>query len=159
MLKYGNNENEMLLFLKNAEDELKNIELSDKRINELSDELEESKQKLISKGKKLSETRLKAAEIFKNNVCKVLKYLNMPDVEFIVGINQGRYTKNGCDDVEFLISANRGELPKPLHKIASGGELSRIMLAIKSSLADTDGVDTMIFDEIDTGISGLLQIK
>ena len=78
----------------------------------------------------------------------------MEGVEFTAQIEQGRYTKNGCDTVEFMINANKGEQAKPLHKIASGGELSRIMLAIKSCLAEVDGVDTMIFDEIDTGISG-----
>ena len=78
----------------------------------------------------------------------------MPNVQFIINVNRERYTRHGCDAVEFLISANAGESVKPLHKIASGGELSRTMLAIKSVLADKDDVDTRIFDEIDTGISG-----
>ena len=78
----------------------------------------------------------------------------MPNVKFVVNVNREKYTRHGCDAVEFLISANAGESVKPLHKIASGGELSRTMLAIKSVLADKDDVDTLIFDEIDTGISG-----
>ena len=78
----------------------------------------------------------------------------MPSVRFTVDIKKGRYTKRGCDNVEFLISANEGESVKPLAKIASGGELSRVMLAIKSVLLDKDRIGTMIFDEIDTGISG-----
>ena len=78
----------------------------------------------------------------------------MPDVRFEVSINKGRYTKRGCDEIEFLIGTNAGEAVKPLCKIASGGELSRVMLAIKSVLADYDDVDTLIFDEIDSGISG-----
>ena len=78
----------------------------------------------------------------------------MPNVKFAVDFQKGKYTKNGCDVVEFVISANAGESLKPLHKIASGGELSRVMLAIKSILLDKDPVGTMIFDEIDTGISG-----
>lgn len=154
MLKYGNSEEEMLEFLDNSRKELENITFSDKRCAELEAELELSKEKLIEYGDQLTETRIKAAGKFKKDVSAVLEYLNMQGVEFFANINQGRYTKNGCDIVEFMISANMGEEPKPLHKIASGGELSRIMLAIKSSLADSDGVDTMIFDEIDTGISG-----
>ena len=78
----------------------------------------------------------------------------MPNVRFVVKLEDIGLTENGRDGVEFLISANVGEEPKPLAKIASGGELSRIMLAIKNVLAETDGVDTMIFDEIDTGVSG-----
>lgn len=154
MLKYGNSEELLLDSLNKAEKELESITFSDKRYAELSVLLDESKEKLIEKGKKLTDSRIKAAERFKNDVTAVLNYLNMQGVEFFADITQGRYTKNGCDTVEFLISANKGENTKPLHKIASGGELSRIMLAIKSSLADTDSVDTMIFDEIDTGISG-----
>ena len=154
MLKYGNSEEEMLGFLDNARKELENITFSDKRAIELEAELEASKERLIALGTILTESRVKAAEKFKNDVCGILAYLNMPGVEFFADIKQGRYTKNGCDTVEFMISANKGETPKPLHKIASGGELSRIMLAIKSALSDSDNVDTMIFDEIDTGISG-----
>ena len=154
MLKYGNSEEAILDYLDNARKELENINFSDKRSAELSVQLESSKERLIEKGKKLTESRIKAAEKFKKDVSSVLNYLNMQGVEFFANITQGRYTKNGCDTVEFMISANKGETPKPLHKIASGGELSRIMLAIKSSLADSDSVDTMIFDEIDTGISG-----
>ena len=154
MLKYGNSEEKMLEFLDDAKAELENITFSDKRSLELSNELEVSKERLIKMGNKLTDTRVQAAEKFKNDVLSVLEYLNMKGVDFFADINQGRYTKNGCDTVEFMISANSGETAKPLHKIASGGELSRIMLSIKSALADTCGVDTMIFDEIDAGISG-----
>ncbi len=154
MLKYGNSEEEMLDFLKNAKAQLEGITFSDKRSIELSGELEASKERLIKRGEELTKTRVLAADKFENDVLSVLEYLNMQGVKFFADINQGRYTKNGCDTVEFMISANSGESAKPLHKIASGGELSRIMLSIKSALADTCGVDTMIFDEIDTGISG-----
>ena len=85
---------------------------------------------------------------------EVLNLLDMPNVRFEIKVNRDKYTRHGCDAVEFLISANAGESVKPLNKIASGGELSRIMLAIKSVLADRDDIDTLIFDEIDTGISG-----
>ena len=83
----------------------------------------------------------------------------MPNVKFKVNIERGTYTKNGCDIIEFLISTNLGEDLRPLAKIASGGELSRIMLAIKSVLSNKDDVETLIFDEIDTGISGQAAIK
>lgn len=154
MLKYGNSEEQMLEFLANAQSGLDNITFSDKRAAELADELENSKQRLVKLGAALTATRKKTAEKFEKSVTEILGYLNMPSVTFKVDIKSGRYTKNGCDTVEFMISANKGETVKPLHKIASGGELSRTMLAIKSVLLDKDPVGTMIFDEIDTGLSG-----
>lgn len=154
MLKYGNSEEEMLEFLSKAQGELENISFSEKRVLELYDQLDYSKQQLILKGEKLTQSRKAAILKFENKVCEILEYLNMPGVKFTVNIEKGRYTKNGCDEVEFMISANKGEEIKPLHKIASGGELSRTMLAIKSVLLDKDNVGAMIFDEIDTGISG-----
>ena len=154
MLKYGDDEVKMLDFLAKAKDELEKIEYSDKRINELSIELDASTERLISCGEKLTQTRIKAAERFSIQVCDVLSSLDMPNVKFSINVNQDKYARNGCNSIEFLISANAGESVKPLHKIASGGELSRTMLAIKSVLADKDDVDTLIFDEIDTGISG-----
>lgn len=154
MLKYGNDEQKMLDFLENARTELDKIVCSDKRIAELGAELDASTERLISLGEKLTETRIKAAKQFSKQVSEVLCGLDMPNVQFAINVNKDRYSKHGCDAVEFLISANAGESVKPLHKIASGGELSRIMLAIKSVLADKDDVDTLIFDEIDTGISG-----
>ncbi len=154
MLKYGNDENKMIAFLENAKSELNEIVCSDKRIQELSLEIDASSERLVSLGEKLTATRITAANNFAKQVSDVLCLLNMPNVKFIVNLNSDRYTRHGCDKVEFLISANAGENVKPLHKIASGGELSRIMLAIKSVLADKDDVDTLIFDEIDTGISG-----
>jgi DNA repair protein RecN (Recombination protein N) len=83
----------------------------------------------------------------------------MSGVKFVTRIEKGRYSSKGCDNVEFMISANKGESVKPLCKIASGGELSRVMLAIKSSLVDKDNIPTMIFDEIDAGISGFAAEK
>ena len=154
MLKYGNSEEQILSFLDAARTELEKITLSDKRIDELSVLLESSKQRLIELGSVLTESRIRGAEKLQADVCERLEYLNMPGVKFFADIKQGKYTKSGCDTVEFMICANIGEEPKSLHKIASGGELSRIMLAIKSSLSENDVVGTMIFDEIDTGISG-----
>ena len=83
-----------------------------------------------------------------------LSFLNMPDVSFVVDIKTGQLNRNGRNTVEFLVSANAGEPPKPINRIASGGELSRIMLSIKNALADKDNIGTLIFDEIDTGVSG-----
>lgn len=154
MLKYGSDEQKMLDFLENARAELEKIVCSDKRIEELSLELDASTERLVSLGEKLTATRVMAAKSFSTQVSEVLYQLDMPNVKFVINVNKDKYSKHGCDAVEFLISANAGESVKPLHKIASGGELSRIMLAIKSVLADKDDVDTLIFDEIDTGISG-----
>ena len=154
VLKYGGSEESALDYLNNATTELETIQLSDKRINELSFLLDSSTERLIFLAEELSNCRKQAALIFENQVCDILKELNMPNVRFTVDFKKGKYTKLGCDNVEFMISANLGETVKPLHKIASGGELSRIMLAIKSVLLDNDPVGTMIFDEIDTGISG-----
>lgn len=154
MLKYGNSEQEMLDFLAAARVRLDELVFSDRRIAELSDMLDSSTEKLVELGEQLTESRKKAAAEFETKVCGILTYLNMPDVRFTVSLEKGRYTKRGCDVIEFLISANKGEKVKPLAKIASGGELSRVMLAIKSVLLDKDRVGTMIFDEIDVGISG-----
>ncbi len=154
MLKYGGSEQSAIDYLIKSQQKLEDITLSDTRIIELSELLDESKNRLIFLGEELSQTRKNAAVIFENEVCAILKDLNMPNVKFAVEFKKGKYTKIGFDEVEFMISANAGEGLKPLHKIASGGELSRVMLSIKSVLLDNDPVGTMIFDEIDTGISG-----
>lgn len=140
------------------------IELSELNENESqAEKLEAQKRQLLTKAtslaKLLSEERKKAAEIFVESVGKELKTLNMPDVRLEVKSEQGKLTLNGMDTIEFLISANVGEPPKAIAKIASGGELSRIMLALKSVLADKDDIPTLIFDEIDTGISGIAADK
>lgn len=152
--KYGNSEEEMLEFLEKARTELNDTEFSDKKAAELSTLLDDATERLIALAEELTAARKKAAAEFEKQVCDILSYLNMPDVRFTVKFSKGRYTKRGCDTAEFMISANRGESVKPLCKIASGGELSRVMLAIKSVLLGRDPVGTMIFDEIDTGISG-----
>lgn len=159
MLKYGNSESLMLEFLEDAKKQLADISFSNERIEQLENEMDISKERLVEIGAKLTKSRKNAAKSFETDVCNVLSYLNMPSVRFFVEIKQGRYTKNGCDEVQFLLSANAGEGLKPLSKIASGGELSRVMLSIKSCLSDKDGVPTMIFDEIDTGISGFAADK
>lgn len=154
MAKYGGSEEKMLEFLSDAQKKLEDIRFSDKRAEELSELLDRSTERLVALGAKLTAARKAAAANFEKQVCGILGYLNMPDVRFTVKTETGRYTKRGCDTAEFMISANKGENVRPLAKIASGGELSRVMLAIKSVLLDRDSVGTMIFDEIDTGISG-----
>ena len=153
--KYGNSIEEILEYLKKAESELNDIKLSDERTNELKEELKNITKDLKEKGNVLTQRRENAAKVLEENIEKSLHELNMEKSKFKVNIeNDGTFYDNGMDKVEFLISTNPGEPLKPLVKIASGGELSRVMLAIKSILADSDGVDTMIFDEIDTGVSG-----
>ncbi len=152
--KYGGSEEELFKFYNSVKASLDRIDNTEAAMQQLEAELAQSEGRLINKAELLTASRKNAAKSFSADVCKALDCLDMPDVKFYVNIDSGRYTKNGCDVVEFMISANKGEPPKPIIKIASGGELSRIMLAIKSVLAKIDGVDTLIFDEIDIGISG-----
>lgn len=152
--KYGGSEQALFDFYNNAKASLDRIDNTEQLINKLENDLSDAENRLIEKGKKLTASRVKTAQNFQKDVMETLQVLDMPHVTFLVDIKPSRYTKNGCDSLEFLISANKGEPPKPIVKIASGGELSRIMLAIKSVLAKIDCVDTLIFDEIDIGISG-----
>ena len=153
-LKYGGSEESALKFLDEAQERLDKIRLSDEKTVELSAELDKSTERLVALGEELTASRKATAATFERDVKEILSFLDMPNVVFEVSIKKGRYTKCGCDEVEFLISTNAGETVKPLCRIASGGELSRVMLARKSVLADNDDVDTLIFDEIDSGISG-----
>ncbi len=153
-LKYDGSEQSALEYLNTASDKLRQIEISDEQIKKLSAELDKSTERLIDLGDKLTVSRKSAADSFSKSVTEILKFLDMPNVLFEVKTQKGRYTKHGCDEVEFMIGTNLGEAVKSLSKIASGGELSRVMLAIKSVLSDYDDVDTLIFDEIDSGISG-----
>ncbi len=152
--KYGETEEEMLNFLDKAEEELHNITYSDELLAQLNNELEICQKETYAKALALSDSRKAAAIDFSVKIQKELSFLDMPETTFSVQFNTVDFNEKGIDEVEFLISANRGEEPKPLAKIASGGELSRIMLAIKSVFADKDDTDTLIFDEIDAGVSG-----
>ena len=154
MLKYGNSEEQILEFLENAKKELSGIENNEKLKLELEEKLEPTQQALIDAGVLLSNSRKNAAHSICAKICDELAFLDFNGAKFLAEIESGKYTKNGCDYTEFLISANIGENPKPLIKVASGGELSRIMLAIRSVLSSKDDVGTLIFDEIDSGISG-----
>lgn len=157
--KYGNTEEEILEFLSKAKEEYEKIEYSEEAKKKLLSECEKLKNETQEKAEILSSSREKTAILFSHNVAEELKFLDMPSVQFAVSNNKGNFTENGIDNIEFLLSANLGEDAKPLSKIASGGELSRIMLAVKSVLADKDNVDTLIFDEIDAGVSGRAALK
>ncbi len=152
--KYGETEEEMLAFLDNARDELDKITLSDEHIKKLQAEEQSAYNATVLLAEELTQVRLTAGNELSRLITDELEFLDMPNVTFAVSREETELTENGADNIEFLISANAGEEPKPLAKIASGGELSRIMLAIKNVLADADNIGTMIFDEIDTGVSG-----
>ena len=130
------------------------LESSDSEIKALTEKREELLHRVTEQAKKLYDYRESVAKRFTERVTAELEFLNMEGVIIAVSHEKGKLTVNGMDSVEFLISANKGEEPKPISKIASGGELSRIMLALKSVIADKDSIPTMIFDEIDTGVSG-----
>ncbi|MDE5834305.1 MAG: DNA repair protein RecN, partial [Ruminococcus sp.] len=134
--------------------EVTRLESSSAEIAELNKVKETLLHKVTERAKELFDYREETGRKFAERVTAELEFLNMPDVVIIVRHEKGKLTVNGMDNIEFLISANKGELPKPISKIASGGELSRIMLALKSVIAGRDGIPTMIFDEIDTGVSG-----
>ena len=152
--KYGDSAEEILDFYEKAAAELETIESSDEVIAQLEKEYDECYNIAVEKAEKLSRVRMKTAREFEKSIKKELETLDMPSVEFKVNRELCPFTKSGIDNIEFYISANAGESLKPLAKTASGGELSRIMLALKSALAGTDDVGTLIFDEIDTGVSG-----
>ena len=153
-LKYGNDEQEMLEYLEKSREELQKINVSDERKAELEEEYHACAVNARDHALRLSEKRRKTAEKFIDEVQKELTFLDMPSVRISVEQERTNLNSLGCDGIQFLIAPNPGEEMKPLAKIASGGELSRIMLAIKSVLADKDDIDTLIFDEVDTGISG-----
>ncbi len=134
--------------------EIMQLESSGSEIKELAEKREALLHKVTEQAKALYDYRETVAERFTRRVTEELEFLNMAGVIIAVKHEKGKLTVNGMDTVEFLISANKGEEPKPISKIASGGELSRIMLALKSVIADKDSIPTMIFDEIDTGVSG-----
>lgn len=152
--KYGETEEEMLAYLEKARAELDEITFSEERVQKLEEERREIVRKIKALAATLSDVRRQAGERFAKQVEAELSYLDMPHVRFLVRHEQVKPGPNGADEIEFLISANPGEPPRPLAKIASGGELSRIMLAIKNVLSGSDEIGTLIFDEIDTGVSG-----
>ncbi len=154
MKKYGPELDDVLTTLENSQNELDELSGAEQSLDELNKEKERLLAEVSKKAKALSDHRKKAGERFVSQVTKELEFLNMPKVKLVVQQKTGKLTINGMDSIEFLISANLGEEPKPIAKIASGGELSRIMLALKNVIAEKDSIGTLIFDEIDTGVSG-----
>lgn len=154
MKKYGPELDDVLTTLENSQNELDELSGAEQSLDELNKEKERLLAEVSKKAKVLSDHRKKAGERFVSQVTEELEFLNMPKVKLVVQQKTGKLTINGMDSIEFLISANLGEEPKPIAKIASGGELSRIMLALKNAIAEKDSIGTLIFDEIDTGVSG-----
>lgn len=154
MKKYGPELDDVLETLENSQNELDELSGAEQSLDELNKEKERLLAEVSKKAKALSDHRKKAGERFVAQVTEELEFLNMPKVKLVVEQKTGKLTINGMDSIEFLISANLGEEPKPIAKIASGGELSRIMLALKNVIAEKDSIGTLIFDEIDTGVSG-----
>lgn len=161
--KYGATIEEILEYCRKLENELDLILMNEEEAEKLEKELKSLNSSLLSTGKLLNKERNKAARLLEDSICKELNDLEMKGTSFKVNIEieeieentkEPRFFNNGMDRVEFLISPNIGEALKPLSKIASGGEMSRIMLAIKTILANVDNIPTLIFDEIDNGISG-----
>lgn len=153
--KYGSTVEEILTFRKQSAERLDSLEHADERCDDIRAELEQVVRKAKEAASALTAHRKKAAQALVQKVTETLSFLDMPKVRFEVGIKAAAdFRPTGCDEVEFLISTNPGEPLLPMARIASGGELARIMLALKNALNECDGVETVIFDEIDTGISG-----
>ena len=152
--KYGESEEEMIAFLEKSEERLFQLENFENTRKEAQKNYDIALEKVTKTAEKLTEKRIATGKIFKEEVEKELAFLNMKGVRIEVSVEKVPPNDKGWDKVEFLISSNPGEPPKPVSKIASGGELSRMMLAIKTVLSKNDITGTLIFDEIDTGISG-----
>lgn len=152
--KYGNTVEDVIAFGQKAREELDSIQHSQQRYDALQVEKLRLYEKARGKAEVLTQTRLKAFEELNTRISGTLDFLNMPGVRMTLRHTRGPLASHGQDSVEFYISTNPGEAPKPLAKIASGGELSRITLAIKNAMADKDAVPTVIYDEIDSGVSG-----
>lgn len=158
--KYGSDIEAILEFCEKAQKELDTILVSDEKAEKLTAEIEKETDMLKKISEKLTASRKKAAVTLCENIEKSLTELNMEKAKFSINMQlKDDFSPSGRDEVEFMISTNPGEALKPLVKIASGGELSRVMLAIKSALAGKDRVSTLIFDEIDTGVSGNAALK
>lgn len=157
--KYGRTIGEINSYLADAKAKLAQIEYSDEAILKLDAELAKAHDELVAKAKVLTDSRKKAAEEISREVTKELSELEMPKVRMQVRTDKKKYSFDGADDVEFLISTNVGENVKPLSAVASGGELSRIMLALRKILSSSAQNETLIFDEIDTGVSGKASVR
>lgn len=157
--KYNMDADQLVDYLEDCRRELSQLSGLDGEIERLSEEKHELAGHVKRLAEEISERRREASKKLSAEICEVLKFLNMPNVTLSFDVRPDKITINGMDEVEILISANVGEEPKPLNKTASGGELSRVMLAIKSVMAEGDDIPTMIFDEVDAGISGRTAAK
>lgn len=153
-LRYHTDADGLRQIYADAIEEINAIESDSNKLRQLTEERAERLHRVTELAKQLTAYRRELADEFSRRVGEELAYLNMPRVKLSVELTQGKLTPNGMDHAEFLISANPGEPPKPIAQIASGGELSRMMLALKAVLAERDAIPTLIFDEIDTGVSG-----
>ena len=152
--KYGSSVEEMLAYLERSREELDRIEYADDRLTQLEQKLKAQEKAARDAAKTLSEKRRAAAKELEARISRELSELDMPKLRFSIDFQDKELAEDGTDTVAFLMSANMGEALRPIQKIASGGELSRIMLALKNVLAEQDSVMTMVFDEVDTGVSG-----
>ena len=152
--KYGASVGDMLAYLARSREELDRIEYADERIAQLQETLREQEAAAMKAARALSALRRAAAQELEERISRELTELDMPKLRFAIDFQEKELSENGIDAVSFLMSANVGESLRPIQKIASGGELSRIMLAMKNVLAEQDSVMTMVFDEVDTGVSG-----
>ena len=152
--KYGDTVEDVIAFGQKAREELQNIQTSQERYDHLQAEKRRLYAQAREKAEVLTQTRLRAFEELNKRISGTLDFLNMPGVRMTLRHTRGPLASHGQDGIEFYISTNPGEAPKPLAKIASGGALSRITLAIKNAMADKDAVPTVIYDEIDSGVSG-----
>ena len=157
--KYNMDADQLVDYLEDCRRELSQLSGLDGEIERLSEEKHELAGHVKQLAGEISARRREASAKLSAEICEVLKFLNMPNVTLSFDVRPDKITINGMDEVEILISANAGEEPKPLNKTASGGELSRVMLAIKSVMAEGDDIPTMIFDEVDAGISGRTAAK
>lgn len=152
--KYGASVEDVLAYLADSEQRLDEIEFASDRIETLKKREAELQKETIRQGEILRKKRLSAAQAMESRICDELRQLDMPKIRFVCEFTPQQPMQTGLDSVRFLMSANVGENLKPLSKVASGGELARIMLAMKQVLAQQDGVPTLIFDEVDAGVSG-----
>ena len=158
--KYGDSIEKILEFYNGAKEKLARFENSEEAREDICNDIRDAEHALSTCAKKLRERRIAAAQLLETAVCDSLSFLDMPKVGFVCSVKPlvvdgvQRFDKYGCDNVNFLISPNAGIEPMPLDRIASGGELARIMLSLKSVMADCDGIGTVIYDEIDSGVSG-----
>lgn len=152
--KYGGSESAALERREELAAELDRIESNEAELADLRREQDAARERTVEAARRLTAARRSAADLFEKNVCEQLAFLDMPNVRLAVSMEPTALTATGGDKVEFLLSANPGEPPKSIARTASGGELSRIMLALKSVLSEVDDIGTLVFDEVDSGISG-----